>query len=80
MQSLWQDIDRARADLGMGGTNGANGSSMWGLEAWLAWIPGGSTCVALTTGALTLARKLPIVGSLVDLLPLPRSDGGTGDG
>jgi hypothetical protein len=33
--------------------------------------------VTLTTGALTLARKVPIVGALVDLLPLARSEAET---
>jgi hypothetical protein len=35
----------------------------------LTRLPGGGVCLGLTAGALGLARRLPIIGAVVDLLP-----------
>ena len=85
MRQLWRDIDHAKRKAGLGPAPEPPIASSWDFAAMLemaatlasdaaAWVSANApaACTLLASGA-ELLRGVPVVGRLVDLVPVPSS-------
>jgi hypothetical protein len=83
MRQLWRDIDHAKRKAGIGPAPEAAAPPAWDVVAMLeraaalvgdvaAWMTANApaACAALASGA-ELLRGVPVVGRLVELMPVP---------
>lgn len=86
MRQLWRDIDDAKHKAGLGSTPAPEpAAAAWDVSTLLeraaalvgeaaAWVTAKApaACAVLTSGA-ELLRSVPLVGRLVDLVPIPEA-------
>ncbi len=92
MQKLWRDIEDAKHKAGIGRVPVPVTPQTWDVTAMLgraatlagdvaAWMVANApaACAAALANGAQLLRSVPVVGRLVDLVPVPASEGPTKD-
>jgi hypothetical protein len=91
MRQLWRDIDHAKRKAGLGPVPTGEAPAVWDMAAMLeraaalvgevaTWMTAQApaACAALAASGAELLRGVPVVGRLVDLVPLPAPAEGGG--